>query len=63
MAQRGNKTIVTIRIYDGDRERLERFYPTLKYNRAIREIIKKHLDGLEETLNRSSPPIPKVDAL
>ena len=60
---RGDKEKVTIRLYIGDKERLRRFFPTLDYNRAIREIIKHALDRAEEKFNQqvvTKHPAPKI---
>ena len=39
--------MVSIRIYAGDIERLRKLYPSVPHNRAIREIIHKHLNRVE----------------
>ena len=66
MPPRGDKVIVTIRLFAGDRERLQRFYPTMNYNNAIRQIVHRHLNSAEETYNREviekhKPPTGDID--
>ena len=39
---------VTLRLFKGDRERVQKFFPGVDYNVAIRNIISKTLKGLEE---------------
>lgn len=39
---------VTIRLHDGDTEILEKFYPSVGYNAAIRKLVRKHCRALEE---------------
>jgi hypothetical protein len=62
---RGDKRKITIRIFDGDLERAQRFYPHLNYNLVFRNIIHKHLDIAEEKFNQliSKPSLkaPKLD--
>jgi hypothetical protein len=63
---RGDKVLITIRIYAGDRERLQRFFPSIDYNRAIREIVHQQLNVLEEALNKKgkvSVPVPDIALL
>lgn len=64
MLKRGGKQIITIRIYAGDIERLERFFPSLKYNMAIRELLHQRLNEIEEKYNqtvREKAPAPKIE--
>lgn len=52
MARIGSdKTKVTVRLYDGDAERLQRFYPTTAYSEVIRELVRQHLTRLEDRLS------------
>ena len=39
---------VTLRLFTGDIARIKEYYPNLGHNRAIREIISKHLRSLDE---------------
>lgn len=39
---------VTLRLFRGDKDRLQEKYPTLGYNSAARQIIKNHLRVLDE---------------
>lgn len=39
--------MVSVRIYAGDKERLQKMYPSVPHNRAIREIVHKHLNRVE----------------
>lgn len=39
---------VTLRLFRGDKDRLQELYPTLGYNSAARQIIKNHIRILEE---------------
>lgn len=51
MARVGSdKTKITCRLYDGDTERLKRFYPTTGYSEIIRELVRQHLQKLEDRL-------------
>lgn len=49
--------VVTLRLYEGDRERMRDLYPSLGYNRAIREIIHKHLRQAESTITERAGEI------
>lgn len=42
----------TIRLFKGDAEAMNRFYPQAGYNRAIRTLVHQHLRALEEKLSR-----------
>ena len=43
-----SKTKVNIRLFDGDLERLQSFYPDTPYNKVIRLLLHAHLNGLEK---------------
>lgn len=51
----------TIRLYAGDTEELDGFYPTLGYNAVIRELVRRHLKRLRERTNRRLATIQKED--
>ena len=42
----------TIRLFVGDADAMNRFYPEAGYNRAIRTLVRQHLRSLEERLSR-----------
>lgn len=56
---------VSIRIFVGDREELERFYPALGYNKVVRFLIHKHVKKLQEQENKANGSIdtesPELD--
>lgn len=43
---------ITIRLADGDRERLQKYYPSVPYNKVIRTLVQEHLDALDKRLER-----------
>ncbi len=43
-----------IRLFAGDKERLQNLYPILGYNKAIRNIVRTHLDAAELKLGRET---------
>jgi len=52
---------VSLRLYAGDKERLQAFYPRLGYNAAVRELVRRHVKALEARLEEQrelSTPIP-----
>lgn len=66
MASRSNRNLekVTIRLNQGDSERLRAYYPNLGYNEAIRQLVEKHLRQLDERTQRrvqSSVPTPNLE--
>ncbi len=56
---------VSLRLYAGDKEKLQSFYPRLGYNAAIRELVRRHtraLDAkLEEKQERAQVPNEPLD--
>lgn len=36
-----------VRLYLGDRDRLEAYYPKAGYNRVIRRLVRQHLDRMD----------------
>ena len=42
----------TIRLIEGDTEKMNLFYPEAGYNRAIRALVHQHIRALEEKLSR-----------
>lgn len=60
---RGDKEKITIRLYSGDRERIQRFFPGLPYQQALREIVKAHLDKIQARYEKDIAerhPAPKI---
>ena len=51
---------ILIRLHDGDKERLQKLYPSSPYNAVIRNIVKSHLDSIEAKLDRISGRAPRV---
>lgn len=45
--------VITIRLSGGARDKLQRYYPTAGYNKAIRELVDRHLAKLDEATNRT----------
>lgn len=43
----------TIRLHRGDTGILEKFYPTMGYNAAIRKLVRKHCRALEERASQA----------
>lgn len=43
---------VTIRLKTGHAQELNEFYPSMGYNRVIRDIVENHLKKLRERLNQ-----------
>lgn len=39
---------VTVRLYKGDRDKLLMYFPSIGYNRALREIVRSFIRGVEE---------------
>lgn len=68
MPRASNKTLICLRVFDGDLERLRRFYPNNPYNEVIRGLISAHLNRLEErervqrlnSLPQSAHDLPEV---
>jgi hypothetical protein len=54
MARRSSRDLekITIRVNQGDSERLREYYPTLGYNEAIRRLVEHHLRQLDERTQR-----------
>jgi hypothetical protein len=48
----GDLEKISIRIFRGDKERLDEEYPALGHNKVIRHIIRRHIKGLDERQNR-----------
>ena len=44
--------MVAVRLYHGDRERLQRLFPVAGYNKAIRELVRKYLARVDEISSR-----------
>ena len=53
-----DKTVVKIRLFDGDISRLRRFYPRIHWSRVIRALVKAHLDELDRRLDKKLPKLP-----
>lgn len=53
--KRENLQIVTIRLNQGDAQRLTDFYPNLGYNRVIRVLVAKHLEVLDQRVAQTLP--------
>ena len=52
----------TIRLYSGDAERLEEYYPKSGYNRVIRTLVRRHLRTLDANVaQRSAPQNDQLD--
>lgn len=51
MAKISDKTKVSIRLADGDREELQKFYPSIPYNKVIRTLVHRHVVGLNRKLD------------
>ncbi len=47
---------VSLRLYAGDKERLQTFYPRLGYNAAVRELVRRHIKALEAKLEAENSP-------
>jgi len=60
MPQKNNEDLVkvTIRLYDGDKEELDEFYPSLGHNRVIRDLVRKHIRLLRERISHRAEPAP-----
>ncbi len=56
MAKKNDHKLVkiTIRIFEGDKEELDEFYPLIGHNRAMREVIHKHIKLLKEKQSQRS---------
>lgn len=52
--------VVTVKLFEGDRERLKELYPKVGYNRAIRQLIRKHLDELEAEMDQRPQERPQL---
>lgn len=48
--------MVSIRLYEGDRDTLASFYPSVGHNAAIREIVHRHARLLKEKEARLQQP-------
>ena len=44
--------IASIRLYKGDRAKLEEYYPQAGYNKAIRRLVRNHLARLDAKLEQ-----------
>ncbi len=55
------KEVVTLRLYKGDKEILNEFYPRAGYNRVVRILVRKHIRALQEKLSRKLPPEDLTD--
>ena len=42
---------VTLRLFTGDKSRLEDYYPTVGYNAIVRKLVHAHLKKLDERVN------------
>ena len=63
MPRESNKTKISLRLFDGDLERLRRFYPANGYNEVIRALVHAHLNRLETRANSLlSSALPEADA-
>lgn len=51
----------TIRLNAGDTEELDSYYPTLGYNKVIRELVHRHLVRLRERTNRRLGAVSSAD--
>jgi len=45
---------LSIRLYEGDKERLAAYYPELGYTKAIRELVHRTLRRMDERLNQEA---------
>lgn len=45
---------ITIRLFEGDRERLTKLYPENGYNQVIRSLVHQHCRVKEEELQRAA---------
>lgn len=53
---------VALRLYEGDKEVLARFYPEIGYNAAVRELVTKHVAKLKELESRQGlTHVPAID--
>ena len=43
---------VTIRLYTGDKEKINALFPTIGHNKMIRKLIRRTLKHIEEKINR-----------
>jgi hypothetical protein len=50
--EKENLEKVTVRLYIGDKEELNSFYPQLGYNKVVRKLITDHLKKLRERVNQ-----------
>lgn len=48
MADETLDKIPAVRLYKGDKEKLTLMYPKIGYNKAIREIVRKHIKSIEQ---------------
>lgn len=54
-------TKLTIRMFEGQKEELESFYPRQGYNWAIREIVDQHLRYLRSKVKETEDDLPNLD--
>lgn len=54
MPLESNKTKISLRLFDGDLERLRLYYPSHPYNAVIRQLVHNHLNRLDRA--RSARP-------
>lgn len=45
---------ITIRLFEGDKEELNKFYPAKGYNWCIRHLVRRHIKALKEKENRKT---------
>jgi hypothetical protein len=48
--------VVTLRLYQGDKDRLDEYYPQLGYNKIVRLIVRNHLQRLDKKVERALSP-------
>lgn len=53
----------TIRLFSGDTERLDEYYPKVGHNRAIRALVRRHLTALDAKVNQRSPDTDELSDL
>ena len=47
--------IVTMRLFEGDKKKLDEFYPDVGYNQIVRTLVRRHIKRLEEKLSHKLP--------
>lgn len=53
-----DKTKISLRLFDGDLNRLRKFYPNTPYNEVVRKLVHHHLNGLDRKLDQRTPKLP-----